>query len=119
MSYRAPVGDVLEVLAEGLAPYVDRRMSAHLRSDTDWILTAAGKLGKRPDVLVSVSDPQFQLEVISRFWGPVFAEDLDPAARGIVADLLEARNNWAHINDDQPIDIKVKGLLEEDGGKQQ
>ena len=105
MSYRAAVGDVLEVLAEGLAPYVDRRMAAHLRSESDWILAAAGKLGKRPDVLVSVSDPQFQLEVISRFWGPVFAKDLHDRARTTVADLLEARNNWAHINEEQPIDL--------------
>lgn len=105
MSYRAQMGAVFEVLAEGLAPYVDRRMAAHLDTDDDWILTAATKLGKRPDVIVSVSDPQFQLEVMSRFWGPVFADDLDRDSRVLVRDLLEARNQWAHIDGDRPIGL--------------
>ena len=39
---------------------------------------AAGKLGKRRDVLVSLVDPHFQLEVMNRWWGPAFA---DGAAR--------------------------------------
>jgi hypothetical protein len=103
MSYRARMGDVFEALAEGLAPYVDRRMAAHLHGERDWILTAASKLGKRPDVVVSVSDPQFQLEVISRFWGPVFSDDLAGSSRPLVTDLLGARNNWAHINDEHPL----------------
>ena len=106
MSYRAQMGQVFEVLAEGLAPYVDRRMAAHLDADADWILTAATKLGKRPDVIVSVSDPQFQLEVMSRFWGPVFSEDLGPGCRALVHDLLDARNHWAHIDGDRPIGIE-------------
>lgn len=108
MSYRAQVGDVLEVLAEGLAPYVDLRMAAHLEADdgSDWILKAATKLGKRPDVIVSVSDPQFQLEVMSRFWGPVFAEDLGPGSRSLVHDLLEARNHWAHIDGEHPLALR-------------
>jgi hypothetical protein len=103
VSYRARMGDVFEALAEGLAPYVDRRMAAHLHGERDWILTAASKLGKRPDVVVSGSDPQFQLEVISRFWGPVFSDDLAGSSRVLVSDLLGARNNWAHINGDQPL----------------
>jgi hypothetical protein len=81
-------------------------MAAHLEADTDWILTAATKLGKRPDVIVSVSDPQFQLEVMSRFWGPVFSEDLGPGCRSLVQDLLDARNHWAHINGDHPIALE-------------
>ena len=102
--YRAQVGMAFEAIAEGLAPYVDKRMSAHLEGD-DWILVASTKLGKRPDIAVSLTDPQFQLEVITRFWGPVFAKDLDPALRDVVKDLLSARNNWAHMSDTQPMDL--------------
>ena len=42
MSYRAHMGQVFEVLAEGLAPFVDRRMAAYLDtgSGTDWIREA-------------------------------------------------------------------------------
>ena len=106
MSYRAQMGNAFEMLAEGLAPYVDRRMAAHLGEEADWILTAATKLGKRPDVIVSASDPQFQLEVISRFWGPVFVDDLGSGGRPLVHDLLEARNHWAHIDSDNPVTLE-------------
>lgn len=105
MSYRAQMGEVFELLAEGLAPYVDRRMAAYLADDDEWILAAAAKLGKRPDVIVSASDPQFQLEVMSRFWGPVFAPDLDASSRALVHDLLDARNHWAHIDSGHPIEF--------------
>ncbi len=102
--YRAQVGMAFEAIAEGLAPYVDARMAAHLEGD-DWILVASTKLGKRPDIAVSLTDPQFQLEVITRFWGPVFAADLDPALRDVVKELLTARNNWAHMSETQPMDL--------------
>lgn len=115
-SYRAQVGVAFEVLAEGLAPFVDRRMAAHLPDD-EWILVAAAKLGKRADFLVSVSDPQFQLDVLNRFWGPVFASELDPGLRNVIGELREARNQWAHIDEDNPIELddalRVCHLVEE------
>ena len=102
--YRAQVGMAFEAIAEGLAPYVDKRMAAYLEGD-DWILVASTKLGKRPDIAVSLTDPQFQLEVITRFWGPVFAKDLAPELREVVRELLQARNHWAHMSDTQPMDL--------------
>lgn len=103
--YRAQVGMAFEAIAEGLAPYVDKRMAAHLDGGDDWILVASTKLGKRPDIAVSLSDPQFQLEVITRFWGPVFAKDLAPELREVVKELLLARNAWAHMSETQPMDL--------------
>ena len=50
-SYRPQVAAAFEVLADGLAPFVDARMAAVTPGD-DWILDAAEKLGKRRDVLV-------------------------------------------------------------------
>jgi hypothetical protein len=102
--YRAQVGMAFEAIAEGLAPYVDKRMAAHLQGD-DWILVASTKLGKRPDIAVSLTDPQFQLEVITRFWGPVFAKELAPELRSAVRELLLARNHWAHMSETQPMDL--------------
>jgi hypothetical protein len=102
--YRAQVGMAFEAIAEGLAPYVDKRMATYLEGD-DWILVASTKLGKRPDIAVSLTDPQFQLEVITRFWGPVFAKDLAPELREVVRELLQARNHWAHMSDTQPMDL--------------
>lgn len=103
-SYRAQVGSAFEVLAEGLAPFVDQRMAEAFPGD-DWILDAATRLGKRPDVLVSVTDPHFQLEVMNRWWGPTFAPVLNPSARQVVGELRTARNHWAHPDEDQPIDL--------------
>jgi hypothetical protein len=104
-SYRSEVGAALEVLAEGLAPFVDRQMRDHLRDD-DWIVTAATKLGRREPVLASATDPQFQLEVMVRWWGPVFAPALSKDTRDRVQELRKARNSWAHIDDTRPIDLE-------------
>lgn len=104
-SYRAQVGIALEVLAEGLAPFVDRRMRAHF-TDQDWIVAAATRLGKREPVLASPTDPQFQLEVIVRWWGPVFAPALSKDTRDTVQELRKARNDWAHIDDSHPMDFE-------------
>jgi hypothetical protein len=107
-SYRAQAARAFEVLAEGLAPFVDARMTAAYPGE-DWILLAANKLGKRPDVLVSLSDPHFQLEVINRWWGPAFAPAFPPAQapglRQTVTDLRTARNHWAHPDEDHPFDF--------------
>lgn len=102
--YRGEVGTAFEVLGDGLAPFVDERMSAAFPGE-DWILMAAGKLGKRRDVLVSLSDPHFQLEVINRWWAPVFAEPLGAAGRASINELRTARNHWAHPDPDHPLDV--------------
>lgn len=105
VSYRAQVGIVLETLAEGLAPFVDRRMRAEF-TDGDWIVAAATRLGKREPMLASPTDPQFQLEVIVRWWGPVFAPTLSKDTRDTVQELRKARNDWAHIDDSHPMDFE-------------
>ncbi len=104
MSYRAQVATAFEVLADGLAPFVDDRMSTAY-PDEDWVLMAATKLGKRRDVLVSLSDPHFQLEVINRWWGPAFAAVLGEDMRQTITDLRTARNHWAHPDEDHPFDL--------------
>ena len=105
-SYRAQVAVAFEILAEGLAPFVDARMSATYPGD-DWILMAAGKLGKRRDVLVSLSDPHFQLEVMNRWWGPAFSGGLSDGDRARIGELRTSRNHWAHPDQDHPLDIEA------------
>lgn len=103
-SYRGQVAIAFEVLAEGLAPFVDERMTKAFPDD-DWILMAAAKLGKRRDVLVSLSDPHFQLEVLNRWWGPAFSRALPEEMRATITELRTARNYWAHPDEDHPFDI--------------
>jgi hypothetical protein len=104
ISYRGQVATAFEVLAEGLAPFIDSRMSKTFPDD-DWILMAASKLGKRRDVLVSLSDPHFQLEVLNRWWGPAFSPDLSDEQRNTITALRTARNHWAHPDEDHPFDF--------------
>jgi hypothetical protein len=104
ISYRAQVAVAFEILAEGLAPFLDEHMSRAVPGD-DWILMAASKLGKRRDVLVSLSDPHFQLEVMNRWWGPAFSRDLAADTRTAVGELRTARNHWAHPDPDHPFDL--------------
>jgi hypothetical protein len=103
-SFRGQVATAFEVLAEGLAPFVDDRMRRALPGE-DWIMVAASKLGKRRDVLVSLTDPHFQLEVIARWWGPAFVAVLGEPTRDVVTDLRTARNHWAHPDPDHPFDL--------------
>lgn len=105
VSYRGQVASMFEVLAEGLAPFVDTRMETVYPGE-DWVLIAANKLGKRRDVLVSLSDPHFQLEVINRWWGPAFEKSLGDRHRQTITDLRTARNYWAHPDDDHPFDFE-------------
>ena len=109
-SYRAQVAVAFEILAEGLAPFVDARMS-EAYPDEDWILMAASKLGKRRDVLVSLVDPHFQLEVMVRWWGPVFAAVLADRDRGAVTELRTFRNYWAHPDEDHPFDLEASSTM--------
>jgi hypothetical protein len=113
VSYRGQVAVAFEILAEGLAPFVDERMSSAY-PDQDWILMAATKLGKRPDVLVSLSDPHFQLEVMNRWWGPAFSPPLSDAVRTTIGELRTARNHWAHPDEDHPLDIDYATLVVHD-----
>ncbi len=104
ISFRGHVATAFETLADGLAPFIDSRMS-RAYPDDDWILMAASKLGKRRDVLVSLADPHFQLEVLNRWWGPAFSADLDDELRQTITDLRTARNHWAHPDPDHPFDL--------------
>src|SRR5690606_33172344 len=74
--------------------------------DEDWIVSAATRLGKREPVLASPTDPQFLLEVVVRWWGPVFAPVLSKDTRDTVQELRQARNDWAHMTDRQPMDFE-------------
>jgi hypothetical protein len=109
-SYRAQIAAAFEVLAEGLAPFVDERMTATFPG-ADWIMVAASKLGKRRDVIVSLSDPHFQLEVLNRWWGPAFSPPMTERERQTVTELRTARNYWAHPDEDHPFDHEYSSVV--------
>ena len=94
-SNRERVQTALEVLGEGLAPFVDEQMRQQAPERADWVqAVAASTLG--PGRKVSLTDPQFQLKVLWDFWNPVFAKVLQRSDRNLVSILRDSRDRWAH-----------------------
>ena len=95
-SNRDRAGRAFEQMAEGLAPYVDRRMSRFHIEKEDWFRhwVSSGHHGVRSDA--HLQDPQILLRVLADFWDVAFRQDLTRAIRNVVFSLRNRRNDWAH-----------------------
>lgn len=82
------VGKALALLAEGLAPFVDRECG--LRFGMAWEGEVPGD-GPR-----SKTDVQFLLRTMTSTWREVFERTLGRMERNYVSELIDARNRWAH-----------------------
>ncbi len=110
ISHHVELAAAFETLAAGLNKFITTRMQAYLNEDS-WTETAANKLG-RPNEHGSL-DPLFQLLVLRRFWGPVFADHFKQDLRPIISNLIDIRNKWAHFavpDDPDLIDRAVLGM---------
>jgi predicted AAA+ superfamily ATPase len=93
------VGKALELLREGLRPFVERELKTYhgagWSSEVKEVLMdtrlGAGKSDAMQDVAV-------QLVLMDRTWGDVFRKTLGKAERSLVNELLDVRNRWAHQN---------------------
>jgi predicted AAA+ superfamily ATPase len=98
-SNRDRVGRGLEILANGLGPFVDGRMTAAAPGGRDWVemLQArdAAKHGREKQY--SKSDPQFLLQVITEEWR-AFKDQMSRAEQSFASELRDTRNRWAHGN---------------------
>ncbi len=99
MSNHERVGKALDLLNQGLRPFVEREMRAvHGES---WLEAAQGNLredrapakkkGKSPHW-----DAQALLVVMWDQWNLVFKNTLGQAERSLVSELRDIRNKWAH-----------------------
>ena len=91
------VGKSMDLLKEGLAPYVDREfsylfaensLSEALRYEADDRLL----VGKK----ISEWDATALLKLMWHSWNDVFRKTLGHAERSMVSELREIRNRWAH-----------------------
>jgi hypothetical protein len=82
------VGKALSLLAEGLAPFVDRECG--LKYGLDWENAVPG------DGARSKTDIQFLLRTMTSTWREVFERTLGRMERNYVSELIDARNRWAH-----------------------
>lgn len=92
-SNRDRVGRAIELLAEGLEPFVEQHMSATVPANADWLTAfAARDGGRRP---VSRNDPQLLLRVLTEEWR-VFRDHLSRVEQSFATELRDHRNRWAH-----------------------
>ena len=92
------VGKALDLLKEGLAPFVAREVkavrSANQLQDSDLQrFTSDPMLSKRP---VGEWDVAGLLALMWETWNQVFRQILGPAERGLVGELRGHRTKWAH-----------------------
>lgn len=95
-SRHSQIAEAFELFALGMGPFVDERMGEYFEGEVEWIEAAANRMG-RPNEH-GAADPLFQLLVLRRFWGPVFADFFGSDLRSLIGQVIEARNLWAHFN---------------------
>src|SRR5690348_10688274 len=97
MSNRDRVGRGLEILAAGLAPFVDARMTAAVPGGRDWVeMLQARDLSRHGgERQYSRADPRFLLRVITEEWR-AFKDQLSRAEQSFASELRDTGNRWAH-----------------------
>ncbi len=92
------VGKALDILKDGLRPYVERELKATYKDR--WLETAKpsfsdwqqpGKDGKALNW-----DTQALLQVMCDLWNDCFKKILGPSERSLAFELRDVRNKWAH-----------------------
>ncbi len=92
------VGKALELLKDGLRPYVERELKATYKDR--WVETARPsfpdwqKVGKDGQGLNW--DTQALLQVMCELWNDCFKKILGPSDRNLAFELRDVRNKWAH-----------------------
>ncbi|MEF3274730.1 MAG: DUF499 domain-containing protein [Chloroflexus sp.] len=94
------VGKALDLLRQGLAPYVERELKAAAQSRRITVETLRRSLddlnlSTKP---ISEWDVAALLKVMWEFWNEVFRQQLSFTERSLVSELREWRNKWAHQN---------------------
>ena len=94
------VGKALELLKEGLRPFVERELKAqHAQM---WFDQAKASVGESLSLFGTEAQPKWEiatlLAVMWNQWNLVFRKTLGQAERTLVSELRDVRNKWAHQN---------------------
>lgn len=97
MSNSQRVGDALQLLSKGLAPFVERELKA-VYGDNWMLAVIESDSSATPQSIKTASfdDVQFLLKTMGNLWNPVFKKVLGHDERSLVSELRTARNRWAH-----------------------
>lgn len=98
-TYRERVSFALDLLTEGLAPYVEEKLRVIHRDN--WLRAVKGsfrddRTRTGPNGKEIVWDAHSLLTVMWDQWNSVFRHDLGHYERSLVSELREFRNRWAH-----------------------
>src|SRR3954463_8093410 len=100
MTNHERVGKALDLLREGLRPFVERELQAQYGKY--WITEPPGGGRKELNCREGQGEPQMDVAVLLRLmwdqWNAVFRKTLGHADRSIVSELRDCRNRWAHQN---------------------
>lgn len=88
------VGKAVKLLAEGLAPFVDRVCRA--ASGDNWLVAVQRTDRGGPSHKVNPEDLQFLLNVMLDKWQLIFSKRMSPRNRNYIFELRDVRNSWAH-----------------------
>jgi hypothetical protein len=91
-SNRDKIGDALEVLRDGLYPFVERELKAHFGKD--WKMQATDDMRHTPRD--NEWDASLLLNVMWNHWNVVFRNTLGHGERSLVSLTRDVRNDWAH-----------------------
>jgi hypothetical protein len=95
LSNREKVTRALELLNAGLAPFVEREMTAVY--GTNWEHKAREGLRSMGNQSPNFNfDTQALLSIINSNWQEIFKKTLGYGNRSIINELRETRNSWAH-----------------------
>lgn len=88
------VSKAIKLLAEGLAPFVDRVCRALYGDNWPDAVQRTDRGG--PPRKANPEDLQFLLNVMWDKWQPIFSKGLSPRDRNYISELRYVRNSWAH-----------------------
>ncbi len=93
------VGKALDLLKQGLRPFIERELRVRYggtwASEVKAIITDTRLGGTANEPM---NDVAALLVIMDRAWGEVFRNTLGKAERSLVNELLDVRNRWAHQN---------------------
>lgn len=95
------VGKALDLIKEGLLPFVERELKAeHAQAWFEQVKAAVGpsQVNLFRDEAQARWDAASLLTVMWNQWNLVFRKTLGPAERTLVSELRDVRNRWAHQN---------------------
>ena len=98
VSNRDRVNRGLELLAQGLHPFVLQELKATYQDRWPYEVAGTLKLDETKARESQLRDVHLLLRLMWDLWNPVFGRTLGQSARTLVSELREVRNRWAHMD---------------------